>query len=224
MCPTPPGKAESRPSPASPAGSAGSTAPWSWKAGGAGSAAMPRSVVVTGIGMVTPGGMHPGPLWERLRRGSPGGGAITRFDPAPFSVSEAGEVDEDLPLPLPPRLTKRMDRYCVLAMAAAQLALDDSALDVAMEDPARIGISIGNMYGGWGITDSSLRGLLQEGYASVSPYVASAWFPTAPQGQMSIFWGLRGYAKTIAADTASGAAAIGYAMVLAYPCSPQKIG
>jgi 3-oxoacyl-(acyl-carrier-protein) synthase len=172
---------------------------------------MPRSVVVTGIGMVTPGGMHPGPLWERLRQGSPGGGAIRRFDPSPYSVSEAGEIVEDLPLPFPPRLAKRMDRYCLLAMAAAQLALDDSALDLATEDPARIGISFGNMYGGWGITDPSLRGLLQEGYASVSPYVASAWFPTAPQGQMSIFWGLRGYAKTVAADTASGAAAIGYA-------------
>jgi 3-oxoacyl-(acyl-carrier-protein) synthase len=172
---------------------------------------MPRRVVVTGIGMVTPGGMHPGPLWERLCQGSPGGAAIRRFDATPFTVSEAGEVDEDLPLPLPPRLLKRMDRYCVLALAAAQLALDDSALDVATEDPDGVGISIGNMYGGWGITDPSLRGLLQEGYASVSPYVASAWFPTAPQGQMSIFWGLRGYAKTIAADTASGAAAIGYA-------------
>jgi 3-oxoacyl-(acyl-carrier-protein) synthase len=167
--------------------------------------------VVTGIGMVTPGGMYPGPLWERLCQGSPGGAAIRRFDASPFTVSEAGEIDEDLPLPLPPRLTKRMDRYCLLAMAAAQLALDDSALDVATEDPGAVGISIGNMYGGWGITDPSLRGLLQEGYASVSPYVASAWFPTAPQGQMSIFWGLRGYAKTIAADTASGAAAIGYA-------------
>jgi 3-oxoacyl-[acyl-carrier-protein] synthase II len=172
---------------------------------------MPRSVVVTGIGMVTPGGMHPGSLWEHLRQGRPGGGAISRFDPAPFLVSEAGEIVEGLPLPFSPRLTKRMDRYCVLAMAAAQLALDDSALDLATEDPARIGISFGNMYGGWGITDPSLRGLLQEGYASVSPYVASAWFPTAPQGQMSIFWGLRGYAKTVAADTASGAAAIGYA-------------
>src|SRR5882672_8495059 len=138
---TPHGKAGSRPSPASPAGSAAFTARWCWKAGGAGSAAMPRKVVVTGIGMVTPGGTHPGPLWERLRQGTPGGGAISRFDPAPFSVSEAGEVDEDLPLPLPPRLMKRMDRYCVLAMAAAQLAFGDSALDVAMEDPARIGIS-----------------------------------------------------------------------------------
>src|ERR1700730_4277248 len=211
MCPTPLGKAASRPLPASPADSVASTALWSWKACGAGSAAMPRRVVVTGIGMVTPRGMHPGPLWERLCQGSPGGAAIRRFDATPFTVSEAGEVDEDLPLPLPPRLTKRMDRYCVLAMAAAQLALDDSALDVATEDPDGVGISIGNMYGGWGITDPSLRGLLQEGYASVSPYVASAWFPTAPQGQMSIFWGLRGYAKTIAADAAGGAAAIGYA-------------
>jgi 3-oxoacyl-(acyl-carrier-protein) synthase len=67
------------------------------------------------------------------------------------------------------------------------------------------------MYGGWGVTDPGLRNLLRKGYKEVSPYIASAWFPTAPQGQISIQWGLGGYSKTVVADTASSMLAIGYA-------------
>ena len=45
----------------------------------------------------------------------------------------------------------------------------------------------------------------------VSPYMASAWFPAAPQGQVSIYYGIKGFSKTVVADRASSLMAIGYA-------------
>jgi 3-oxoacyl-(acyl-carrier-protein) synthase len=41
--------------------------------------------------------------------------------------------------------------------------------------------------------------------------MASAWFPAAPQGQVSIYYGIKGFSKTIVADRASSLEAIGYA-------------
>jgi 3-oxoacyl-[acyl-carrier-protein] synthase II len=41
--------------------------------------------------------------------------------------------------------------------------------------------------------------------------MASAWFPAAPQGQVSIYYGIKGFSKTVVADRASSSMAIGYA-------------
>jgi len=41
--------------------------------------------------------------------------------------------------------------------------------------------------------------------------MASAWFPAAPQGQVSIYYGIKGFSKTIVADRASSLMALGYA-------------
>jgi len=41
--------------------------------------------------------------------------------------------------------------------------------------------------------------------------MASAWFPAAPQGQVSIYYGIKGFSKTVVADRASSLMAIGYA-------------
>jgi 3-oxoacyl-(acyl-carrier-protein) synthase len=41
--------------------------------------------------------------------------------------------------------------------------------------------------------------------------MASAWFPAAPQGQVSIYYGIKGFSKTVVADRASSLMALGYA-------------
>ncbi|GCE49778.1 3-oxoacyl-[acyl-carrier-protein] synthase II [Thermosporothrix hazakensis] len=171
---------------------------------------MKRRVVITGIGLITPGGSSPEDVWQTLLHGQSVAQSITSFDATPYSTSQAGIIEESEPFqPFSRRLLKRMDRFCCLAMAAAHRAIEDSGIEFQHREAA--GVYIGNMYGGWGVTDPSLRNLLTQGYREVSPYVASAWFPTAPQGQISIHWGLKGQSKTIIADTASSALAIGYA-------------
>jgi hypothetical protein len=104
------------------------------------------------------------------------------------------------------REAKKMDRFSLLAMAACRTALDAAGL--SEEDFRNCGIITGNMVGGWSFTEPQLRALHAFGLSAVSPYLASAWFPAAPQGQVTIHLGLKGFAKTITTDRGAGAQAI----------------
>ncbi|MCA1587221.1 MAG: hypothetical protein LC744_00620 [Chloroflexi bacterium] len=167
-------------------------------------------VAITGAGFVVPGARTSEQFWSLACSGMSSTTNIERFPVESYTGQRAGVVaDEELKL-FPARLRKRLDRFCQLSMVATHDALDDAGLSDGL--PAeRTGVYVGNMFGGWEITEPSLRNLCQVGYTGVSPYIATAWFPTAPQGQISIHWSIKGFNKTVAADTASAAVAIGYA-------------
>jgi len=105
------------------------------------------------------------------------------------------------------REAKRMDRFSLLALAAVR-ELTDSIEPAAR---ASCGFVCGNMMGGWTFTEPQLQALHTDGPLAVSPYLASAWFPAAPQGQVSIHAGIRSYAKSIVTDRCAGAQAIAHA-------------
>jgi len=67
------------------------------------------------------------------------------------------------------------------------------------------------MFAGWTFTEPQLRALHETGLENVSPYLATAWFPAAPQGQITIHLGLKGFAKTVTTDRCSGSQALGLA-------------
>ncbi len=98
-----------------------------------------------------------------------------------------------------------------MALSASDSAFQDSAIDLDAEDKNRIGIVFGNALGGWSFAEEELRDLWTHGIREVSPYQATAWFPAAPQGQISIFYGIKGFSKTIISDIASSHLAIAYA-------------
>lgn len=170
-------------------------------------------VVITGLGLALPQAADAEQLWNAVSAGTSAVAPIERFDSSRYSCSQAAVLDADTEAAtvgtLKVRLRKRMDRFCQLAMSAAGSALDDAGLDPERHTEAT-GAYIGNMFGGWDITEPSMRGLCDHGYPGVSPYIASAWFPTAAQGQISIQWGLKGFSKTVVADTAGAALALGY--------------
>jgi 3-oxoacyl-(acyl-carrier-protein) synthase len=109
---------------------------------------------------------------------------------------------------VPARLAKRCDRFSHLALAAAGLALQDAGLAADSAERERCGIMIGNNLGGWAFGQQGLYDLYRSGADSLSAYQAIAWFPGAPQGQISIHYNLKGYSKTVVADRASGLTAI----------------
>jgi 3-oxoacyl-(acyl-carrier-protein) synthase len=173
-------------------------------------------IVITGAGIVLPGAGSIEELGGAVAAGRSAIARIERFDTTGHASGAAGVVEDAQLEVFPGRLRKRMDRFCTMSMVAAGRALDDAGLlgddaRVVEVDPERVGVYFANMFGGWEITEDSARRLHRIGYQGVSPYVASAWFPTAAQGQISIHWGLRGFAKTVIADTASGVLAVGYA-------------
>ncbi|MBU1124759.1 MAG: beta-ketoacyl-[acyl-carrier-protein] synthase family protein [Candidatus Omnitrophica bacterium] len=171
-----------------------------------------RKIAITGIGVVSPSGIGKRQLWANIKAGRSFIKAITRFDASKYPARIAGQIDDlDKYSTLSERLLKKIDAFSHMALVASELALQDAGIDIKKEDPNLIGIFLGNALGGWLYAETELRDLYIEGREGVSPYMASAWFPAAPQGQVSIYYGIKGFSKTVVADRASSLMAIGYA-------------
>ena len=169
-------------------------------------------IAVTGIGVVTPSGIGRRQFWANIKSGRSFIKEITRFDASRYPSHIAGQIDDlDKYTHVSERLLKKIDAFSHMALIAAELALRDAGIDIKKEDPNLVGIFLGNAIGGWLYAETELRDLYIEGRTGVSPYMASAWFPAAPQGQVSIYYGIKGFSKTIVADRASSLQAIAYA-------------
>ncbi|WP_267242497.1 beta-ketoacyl-[acyl-carrier-protein] synthase family protein [Streptomyces sp. PR69] len=109
---------------------------------------MSRRAVITGIGVVAPGGIGREPFWEMLTAGRTATRRITLFDPTAFRSQVAAEADFDpADAGLSPRQIRRMDRAAQFAVVSAREAVADSGLDLANTPPERIGVSIGSAVG-----------------------------------------------------------------------------
>ena len=106
-----------------------------------------RRVVISGIGVITPIGVNVAGFWESLQQGRSGIKPIQAFDPAPLATRMAGQIPDfdakKYVIKENRRGLKMMARGIQLAVAAAQLALDDSKIDKAKLDPTRFGIEFG---------------------------------------------------------------------------------
>ncbi|MEW6008399.1 MAG: beta-ketoacyl-[acyl-carrier-protein] synthase family protein [Candidatus Omnitrophota bacterium] len=171
-----------------------------------------KKIAVTGIGVVAPSGIGKRQFWANIKAGRSFIKEITRFESSKYPSHIAGQIDDlEKYSNISERLLKKIDAFSHMALIASELALEDAGIDIKNEDPNLIGIFLGNALGGWMYAETELRDLYLEGRNGVSPYMASAWFPAAPQGQVSIYYGIKGFSKTVVADRASSLMAIGYA-------------
>ncbi|WP_050419495.1 beta-ketoacyl synthase N-terminal-like domain-containing protein [Bradyrhizobium tropiciagri] len=154
-------------------------------------------VAVHGAGSVLPAGA----LWTDVNRAETDANADNqRRLRDNFLAEGTGLSRRDL---------KKIDRMAMLALFAARSAIEEAAL--SEDEIAGCGILTGNAVAGWSFTEPQLRSLYQNGLSNISPYLASAWFPAASQGQIAIHMHLLGYAKTVTTDRCAGTQAIGMA-------------
>jgi 3-oxoacyl-[acyl-carrier-protein] synthase II len=103
--------------------------------------------VITGIGTVNPIGKDLAGCWDFLHEGKSGIHTIQNFNPAGLPVRFAGEVigfDAKEFVDKKDRKSLRMmARSIQLAVAAAQLALNDSQIQRESLDPTRFGVEFG---------------------------------------------------------------------------------
>jgi 3-oxoacyl-[acyl-carrier-protein] synthase II len=172
----------------------------------------PRRVVITGIGALTPIGTGVEALWAGLRRRTSAVREIDRFDASPFKSRIAAQVDDFHATDhIEERRTKRLDRFAQFSIASARLALDDSELDLAREDPERIGAMMGTALGGVAHAEAQYPRFLQGGPRNVDPSLALTVFAGAASCNIAIEFGLCGPNATNGMSCASGTIAIGEA-------------
>jgi 3-oxoacyl-(acyl-carrier-protein) synthase len=172
---------------------------------------MTRQVVVTGLGAVNAAGTGAEASWQRLLAGTTCLSAISRFDARGFPVQVAGEAAGfDAAAHVPRRFLVKTDRFTHLAFAAVGEALSGAGLDPERVDRTRTGVFFGNNTGGWDLCERGFDEYYTQSPDMVNPWQATAWFLAAPQGFLTIRYGLRGMSKSFSGDRASGAVAVYY--------------
>ncbi len=172
-----------------------------------------RRVVVTGMGAITPLGLTADRFWKNLLAGESGIGPMTLCDPTDYPCRIAGQADDfDPGAYIGAREARRMARFSQLAVAAALQAVEDSALDIAREDPYRVGVLLGNGNGGFPTLEENCRILADRGGMRMSPFFFPMVLPNMAAANVSQYVGANGYNSTATTACAASNNAIGEAL------------
>ncbi len=171
-----------------------------------------RRVVITGLGCITSLSESADELFDALVAGKSGISTIESFDTSDYPVKIGGEIREfDVGNYVDHREGKRMDRFTQFAVASADQAVKQSGIDIAKEDPHRIGCILGTGIGGIKeIEDQHVR-LINKGPKKVSPFCVPRLMGNAASGNIAIRYGIKGPNISVASACASGSHAVGEA-------------
>ena len=180
-----------------------------------------RRVVVTGIGAVSCLGHSVEETWNALIQGKCGIGPVTKFDPAAFRTRIAGEVRNfDATKYMTEKEARRLDDFCLYAIAAADEAMNDAGLgtgilDGSIVDPTRIGVCVGSGIGGMRTMENQCKVLIERGPSRISPFLIPMMIIDMASGSISIRYGAKGpnMAIVTACTTASNSIGESFWMV-----------
>lgn len=174
---------------------------------------MPNNrAVITGVGALTPLASSAKETWRKLLQGESGISKITLFDAADFDTKIAGEIKEFDPLNyMEVKESRRMDRFCQLAVAAADQAIQDAELGQNF-DPSRAGVIVSSGIGGMLTFENETRKLIDRGPQRISPFFIPMMIADIAAGQISMRHGLRGPNYAITSACASSANALADAL------------
>src|SRR5207247_10952139 len=106
---------------------------------------------------------------------------------------------------------KEMDRFIELALGAAQMAVQDSKLELTEQEQEEAGCFVGVGIGGIFTFEKTKQTLMEKGPQKVSPYSIPGIIANLAAGQVSMAHGLRGPSYCNTSACSSGAHALGEA-------------
>ncbi|MFJ3304478.1 beta-ketoacyl-[acyl-carrier-protein] synthase family protein [Streptomyces sp. NPDC086549] len=179
---------------------------------------MTRRVAVTGIGIVAPGGIGVPAFWDLLANGRTATRGITFFDPTGLRSQIAAECDFDPGAHgLDAEQIERADRYIQFALVAGDEAVRDSGLDLAGENPWRVGVSLGTAVGGTTRLEHDYVLVSHRGqrwdvdHREAEPQLHRAFSPSTLASAVAERFGAQGPVQTVSTGCTSGLDAVGYA-------------
>ena len=174
-----------------------------------------RRTVVTGVGVVAPGGTDRESFWRMLTGGRTATRRITFFDPSGYRSQIAAECDFD---PVAKGLTQqeiyRNDRFIQFALAAADEAVAQSGLDLIGRDD--VAVSMGSAVGATTrledeyavVSDHGRKWLVDQRYGS--SFLYQALVPSSLATEVACRFGVHGPAAVVSTGCTSGLDAVGY--------------
>ena len=169
-----------------------------------------KRVVVTGIGALTPIGNNVPDFWDSLLKGVSGAAPITYFNTELYKTKFACEGKGfnvfDI---MENKEARKMDIASHFAVAATQEALTDSGLELAKENPQRIGVVMGSAIGGLQSLHEAFYTLVENnGAPRFNPFLLPKVLVDSISGNMALHFGLQGPNYMTSSACASGGNAI----------------
>ncbi|HAQ59773.1 MAG TPA: beta-ketoacyl-ACP synthase, partial [Microbacterium sp.] len=167
-----------------------------------------KRIVVTGIGASSPLGGTAPESWTALMAGVSGARTlehewVAKYDlPVTFAAEAIVRPEEVLPRPT----AKRLDPASQFALVAAMEAWDDAGAPEV--EPERLGVDFATGIGGvWALLDAwdTLR---EKGPRRVMPMTVPMLMPNAAAGNLSLHFGAKAFARTVASACASSTESI----------------
>jgi 3-oxoacyl-[acyl-carrier-protein] synthase II len=169
-----------------------------------------RRVVITGVGLVSPLGIGTEETWAGIRAGRSGAGPITLFDASQHTTHFACEVKDFDPLRwVEKKEIKKMDRFIQFAVAAADLAVADSGLEIRAGEAEQVGVFIGSGIGGFATIEREHTELMNGGPRKISPFFIPSAIVNLASGWVAIRTGAKGPNSATATACTASAHAIG---------------
>ncbi|WP_296255264.1 MULTISPECIES: beta-ketoacyl-ACP synthase II [unclassified Pseudomonas] len=176
-------------------------------------------IVVTGMGLVTPLGTGVEAVWRRLLEGRSG---IVRL-PEETVADLPGKVGGIVPLleddpeagfdadaAAPPKEQKKMDRFILFALAAAQQAVSQAGWRPSTDEQReRTATIIGSGIGGFVSIAEAVRTTDSRGPRRLSPFTIPSFLVNLAAGHVSIQHGFKGPLGAPVTACAAGVQAIG---------------
>ncbi len=169
-----------------------------------------RRVVVTGVGVVSALGTGLEKNWDALTKGQSGIAPITRFDASQLPTQIAGEVKDFVAEEwIDKKEVKKMDLFIQFAMAAADMAMADSGLQITEANAERVGVLVGSGLGGLPTIEKYHSAMLEGGYKKVTPFFIPMLIINLAPGQISMKHGAKGPNLSSVSACATGTHSIG---------------
>ncbi|MFC5722363.1 beta-ketoacyl-[acyl-carrier-protein] synthase family protein [Streptomyces gamaensis] len=172
-----------------------------------------HDVVVTGLGLVTPAGVGVPATWEGLLSGDPTAATDPELAglPTDFSCRVPGFDASAL---LGSRLAARLDSFTAMAVLAAREAVADAGLEPREWDPTRVAVAVGTGTASLEKYVDEIVKVAEGRHLLVSPLVLPRSIPSMAAGEIGLDLGARGPNLVTSTACASGATAIGTALMM----------
>jgi 3-oxoacyl-[acyl-carrier-protein] synthase II len=173
-----------------------------------------QRVVITGLGAITPLGNTVAEFWSNVVAGKSGVGMITKFDTTHFKTKFAAEVkDFDPSIYFERNEARKYDLYVQYAVAAAQEAILNAAINLETVNKNKIGVIWGSGNGGITTFQEQVIHYVESGKTPrFNPYFVPKMIGNMASGIISIRYGFRGVNFT----TISACASANTAMIEAF--------
>lgn len=168
-----------------------------------------RRVVITGMGALTPIGNNVTAYLEGLQKGISGANRITYFDPEQFKTQFACELKNfEATDFIDRREVRRLDRFSVYALVAADEAIKNAGLDPEALDLERVGVIWASGIGGLRSLEEEITYNSTTDQPRYNPFMIPKMIGNMGSGHISMKYGFRGPSY----GTVSACASTGHAL------------